>query len=61
MIGPEIEAEILRLHHGEKWPVGTIASQLFLHFSVVRRVLEQDGNPSPTITRPSMIDPTSRS
>ncbi len=57
MISPELKAEILRLHHGEKWPVGTIASQLFLHHSVVKRVLEQEGQPKPTITRPSMLDP----
>ena len=38
MIRPEREAEILRLHHAEKWPVGTIASQLHIHHSTVRRV-----------------------
>lgn len=57
MIDPEIEAEILRLHHAEKWPVGTIACQLSLHHSVVCRVLEQAGHPRPTITRPSILDP----
>ena len=43
MIGREREAEILRLHHAEKWPVGTIASQLGVHHSTVRRVLAQAG------------------
>jgi len=57
MIPPEIEAEILRLHHGEKWPVGTIAFQLGIHHSVVKRVLEQEGHAKPTITRPSILDP----
>lgn len=37
----EREAEILRLHHAERWPVGTIARQLGVHASVVRRVLAQ--------------------
>lgn len=43
MIGPEREAEILRLFHAEKWPIGTIAAQLGHHHSTVRRVLGQAG------------------
>ena len=43
MISPEREAEILRLHHAEKWPIGTIACQLHVHHSTVRRVLAQAG------------------
>ena len=43
MIPRALEAEILRLHHAEKWPVGTIATQLGLHHSTVRRVLAQAG------------------
>lgn len=39
MIPHETSAEILRLAQAEKWPVGTIASQLNVHHSVVRRVL----------------------
>src|SRR5581483_4699641 len=35
----EVEAEILRLHYGEHWRVGTIARQLGVHADVVRRVL----------------------
>lgn len=42
---PEIEAQILRCHHAEKWPVGTIARQLHVHHGVVRRVLAQAGLP----------------
>ena len=28
MIDKALEADILRLHHAEKWPIGTIATQL---------------------------------
>ncbi len=54
---PDIEAQILRYHHAEKWLVGTIARQLHVHHGVVRRVLAQAGlprlGPSP---RPSQVD-----
>ncbi len=43
MIAKEIEAEILRLHHAEGWLPGTIATQLQLHYSTVRRVLDRNG------------------
>jgi site-specific recombinase XerD len=36
---PELEAEIVRLHYAEHWPVGTIATQLETHPDQVRRVL----------------------
>lgn len=42
---PEIEAQILRYYHAGKWPIGTIARQLHVHHSVVRRVLMQAGLP----------------
>jgi len=42
---PDIEAQILRYYHAEKWPVGTIARQLHVHHNVVRRVLAQAGLP----------------
>ena len=42
---PDIEAQILRYYHAEKWTVGTIATQLHVHHSVVRRVLAQAGLP----------------
>ena len=55
---PERAAEILRLFHAEKWPIGTIATQLGLHHGVVRRVLAAEGvvlaSPEPW---PSMADP----
>ena len=35
----EVEAEVVRLHYAEHWPVGTIATQLDLHPDVVKRVL----------------------
>jgi hypothetical protein len=54
---PDIEAQILRYHHVEKWPIGTIAAQLHIHHGVVQRVLAQAGlpriGPPP---RPSKID-----
>src|SRR5208337_532580 len=39
VIAPDIEAQILRYYHAEKWRVGTIARQLHVHHSTVRRVL----------------------
>ncbi|WP_437277932.1 hypothetical protein WME90_43015 [Sorangium sp. So ce375] len=58
MIAKEKEAEILRLYHGEKWPVGTIAAQLGLHHTNVQRVLGQAGvDPKVVAPRPSMVDP----
>jgi transposase len=54
---PDIEAQILRFYHAEKWTIGTIARQLHIHNGVVRRVLAQAGLPkigrSP---RKSLID-----
>src|ERR1700722_7397828 len=44
---PDIEAQILRFYHAEKWTIGTIARQLHIHHSVVRRVLAQAGLPRP--------------
>lgn len=37
----EIEAEIVRLHYVEHWPVRTIAAQLETHSGYVRRVLHR--------------------
>jgi transposase len=57
VIGPEREAEILRLYHAEKWPIGTIATQLGLHHSTVRRVLAQAGIVAGrSMARPSIVD-----
>ena len=55
---PELEAQILRYHHVEKWPIGTIARHLHVHHGSVERVLRQAGLPrSSTPLRPSRIDP----
>ena len=56
MISRELEAEIVRLHQVEGWPVGTIASQLDVHRDAVKRALEQRGIPRPRRPRPSRFD-----
>lgn len=57
-ISKEIEAKILRYHFVEKWLVGTIATQLSIHHSVVDRVLSQAGLPKVERSpQPSIIDP----
>ena len=56
MIGPEREAEILRLHYVEKWRVGTIARQLGLHHATVKRVLTQAGVIPAQSPRGSIVD-----
>src|SRR5512139_2354482 len=58
MISKETEAEIVRLFHGERWPIGTIATQLNVHHTTVQRVLGQTGVESKVVApRPSMVDP----
>jgi len=58
MIPPELEAEILRLYHAEKWRVGTIARQLGIHHSTVERVLARAGlPPGERSVRASIADP----
>jgi transposase len=55
---PDIEAQILRYYHAEKWTIGTIAAQLHVHRGVVTRVLAQEGLPlSGRSPRPSKADP----
>ena len=57
MMPPDIETQILRYYHAEKWTAGTIARQLHVHHSVVRRVLAQAGLPRiGAVKRPSPID-----
>src|SRR5690606_19213814 len=57
-ITPERETEIVRLVLAEKWPIGTVAAQLGVHHSVVRRVLREVGVPLPTVApRRSKLDP----
>ena len=58
MIPEELRAEIRRLHFVEKWPVGTIAAQLHLHHTTVKRVLAHPS--APPFGRPrrcSMLTP----
>ncbi len=58
VMSPDIEAQILRYYHVEKWTVGTIARQLHVHHNTVCRVLAQAGLPRPGgPTRPCKIDP----
>ena len=56
MMSLQCEAEILRLFHAEKWRIGTIAGQLGVHRSVVRRVLARDGVPQPKRSRSARLD-----
>jgi transposase len=57
-ITAELEAEIVRLHAAERWPIGTIARQLEIHHSVVRRVLGRKELVGPSLSeRPSIVDP----
>jgi transposase len=57
-ISPELEAQILRYFHVEKWLPGTISKQLGIHHSTVDRVLCQAGLPKAARPhRPSLIDP----
>ena len=53
---PELEAEIVRLHYAEHWPVGTIATQLGAHPDQVRRVLGLGDTRAPTQLRARLVD-----
>jgi hypothetical protein len=56
-IGLELEAQILRYYHVEKWRCGTIARQLHVHRGTVQRVLAQAGLPRiGAVLRPAQID-----
>jgi len=58
MIPRALEAEILRLHATEHWPIGTIARQLRVHHGTVRRVLAAAGVPvAPRPVRASIVEP----
>jgi transposase len=54
---PEQEADIRRLHYGEHWPVGTIATQLAVHADVVKRVLGRDKARPPLPPKSRLVDP----
>src|SRR3954468_6081134 len=54
---PAQDADIIRLHYAEHWPVGTITTQLGLHPDVVKRVLGL-GDPRPEAPRrPRIVEP----
>jgi hypothetical protein len=46
-VPPEVEAQILRLHHVEKWRRGTIARQLHVHYDTVTRCWPKPVCPEP--------------
>ena len=54
---PETEAEIVRLHYAEHWPVGAIATQIQAHPDVVRRVLGLGEPRAPSQLRPRIFEP----
>jgi transposase len=54
---PETEAEIVRLHYAEHWPVGTIATQIQAHPDVVRRVLGLGEPRAPSQLRRRIFEP----
>lgn len=57
-VSADESATILRLHHAEKWPVGTIATQVGRHHDTIERVLAQSGLPiTKPSTRPRLVDP----
>lgn len=56
MIDLEMVARIRHLHHSERWPVGTIASELGLHHETVERALLET-SPAQPAQRPSRFDP----
>lgn len=45
-ISPDLQAQILRYYHAEKWRINTIARQLHVHHGTVARVLAQAGLPT---------------
>jgi transposase len=55
-ISPELEAQILRYYHVERWRPNTIARQLHVHHYTVARVLARAGLPRLGRPQPSHID-----
>src|SRR3989338_8597457 len=57
-ISEELRAKILRYHYVEQWPVGTIASQLGVHHSTIKRVLAETGvSKKKLLVQGSIIEP----
>jgi transposase len=53
----ETDVNIVRLHYGEHWPIGTIAAQLGVHPDVVKRVLGHKQTGGDPVRRPSLVQP----
>jgi transposase len=53
----ETEVNIVRLHYGEHWPVGTIAAQVGVHPDVVKRVLGHKQTGGDPVRKPSLVQP----
>jgi hypothetical protein len=49
------QAEVMRLFHAERWQIGTIAAQLGLHHSAVRRGLQRNGVRLPRPRQPTKM------
>lgn len=56
VIRGDVGAEILRLHHVEKRPPGTIATERGVHHEAVTRVIEIEGAPPARPQRRARID-----
>lgn len=57
-ISEDLKAKILRYHHVEKWRVGTIANQLGVHHTTIKKLISQTCvHKSDVFKLPSMIDP----
>lgn len=56
-ISVELQAEILRCYHVEKWRIGTISRLLKVHHNVVRRVLAETGVPKTQINKSPLLEP----
>ena len=57
-VSADESAAILRLHHAEKWLIGTIATELGRHHDTIERVLTQSGLPvSKSLPRARLVDP----
>lgn len=54
----EERARILKLHHAELWPVGTIATELGRHHDTIERVLAESGlTITKQVLRARLVDP----
>jgi transposase len=54
---PAQDAEIVRLHYVEHWPIGTITAQLGLHPDVIKRVLGRGEASADRPQRSRIVEP----